>query len=267
MKKTLISLLTIGTLILTGAYAQDTMNDSSDDMSDTPMMDETMMDDTMSDDTMMDTMMSGTHFTVTIENISTTQTLNTPDGTLPVPLSPGVWVLHENSAPLFTGGKADRGHGLEAIAEDGNPAEALEYLQGNMMAGEFGVFNTPVGADAPGPLLPGGVYEFSFDAHEGQYLSLVTMFVQSNDLFYAPDEAGIVLFGMDGAPFSGEVTLSLWDAGTEANETPGAGVHQAPRQMAANDGEDENDVVRLVLADERPDTNGPVVKVTITAHQ
>ena len=133
-------------------------------------------------------------FTVRIENISTAETLITSDGTVAVPLAPGVWVLHQDSAPLFLGGEADRGQGLEGIAEDGTPAQLAEYLAGNMMEGGFGVFNTPVGADGPGPLLPGGVYEFNFEAKPGYFLSFATMFVQSNDLFYAPAEEGIALF-------------------------------------------------------------------------
>ena len=58
-----------------------------------------------------------------------------------------------------------------------------------------GVFNMPVGAHGPGPLLPGGAYEFEVTASpETPYLSFATMFVQSNDLFIGPDDMGIALF-------------------------------------------------------------------------
>ncbi len=204
-------------------------------------------------------------FTVRIENISTAETLITSDGTVPVPLAPGVWVLHQDSAPLFLGGEADRGQGLEGIAEDGTPAQLAEYLAGNMMEGGFGVFNTPVGADGPGPLLPGGVYEFSFEAKPGYFLSFATMFVQSNDLFYAPAEEGIALFDSMGEAISGDITdlVLLWDGGTEVDEEPGTGANQAPRQAGPDVGADENGVVTLVLGDERPNTDGPVIRVTI----
>lgn len=67
-----------------------------------------------------------------------------------------------------------------------------------------GVFNTPVGADMPGPALPGGRYSFEFSASPGQSLSFATMFVQSNDLFFAPMDTGIPLFSGDGgAPLTG----------------------------------------------------------------
>jgi hypothetical protein len=73
------------------------------------------------------------------------------------------------------------------------------------------------------------------------------MLVQSNDFFYAPNEWGIALYDADGTPRSGDVTDSvhLWDAGTEADEMPGVGPNQAPRQAAANRGPvDSNRMVR-----------------------
>ena len=86
-----------------------------------------------------------------------------------------------------------------------------------------GVFNTPVGASAPGPILSGGAYEFDFSAAPGYKLSLATMIVQSNDLFYGPGEAGIDIFDGSGNPITGDVTaqIVLWDSGTEANEISG----------------------------------------------
>jgi len=42
--------------------------------------------------------------------------------------------------------------------------------------------------------VPGGSYQFNFTANPGEKLSLATMFVQSNDLFYAPNGMGINLF-------------------------------------------------------------------------
>ncbi len=172
-------------------------------------------------------------FLVRIENVS-------GDSDLPTPFAPGVWVLHSEAGPLFTTGEADRGYGLEALAEDGDPSQLAAALSD--MELHAGVFNTPAGADAPGPLLPGGAYEFEVKATpDTPYLSFATMFVQSNDLFVAPDEAGIALFDMDGMAMDMmmhdvTVDLLLWDAGTEANEEPGTGANQPPRQSGANTG-------------------------------
>jgi hypothetical protein len=58
-----------------------------------------------------------------IENVGTATTLQTSGGAmLPVPLSPGVWVVHSTPDPLFAAGMPDRGEGLEGIAEDGSAA-------------------------------------------------------------------------------------------------------------------------------------------------
>jgi hypothetical protein len=86
----------------------------------------------------------GNHFTLRIENVSTTATLPLPDGTsIAVPLSPMAYVLHTESAPLFTAGEPDRGMGLETLAEDGDPwvlAAALEPLTGLATALSPGVY-------------------------------------------------------------------------------------------------------------------------------
>ena len=166
----------------------------------------------------------------------------------PVPFSPGVWAVHTEIDPLFTVGTMDRGLGLEGIAEDGDPtalAEALETAEGVRFSGAF---NTPFGADEPGPLFPGQMYPFTFQAYPGDYLSLATMFVQSNDLFYAPDGNGIALFDDEDNPRRANITryLALWDAGTEVNQEPGVGADQAPRQTGPNTGQTEEGPVVLI---------------------
>lgn len=110
------------------------------------------------------------------------------------------------------------------------------------------VFNTPAGANAPGPAGPGAAYEFTVDAYPGQYVTFATMFVQSNDWFFAPGPDGIALFDAEDNPIDGDFTnqVSLWDAGTEVDQTPGEGADQAPRQAEPNTGEAENSPVELV---------------------
>ena len=62
-----------------------------------------------------------TTFTVTLESRA--------DG--PSPLSPGLYIVHREGMPLFTTGQADRGLGLEKIAEDANPANLAQALPGS----------------------------------------------------------------------------------------------------------------------------------------
>ena len=208
-------------------------------------------------------------FVVTIENVGTDTTIVTMDGNKhPALLLPGVWVVHQEAGPLFNDGMEDRGDGLESIAEDGNTA----FLEMNLILQESAikssVFNTPEGAGSPAPIGPGGVYEFEVWAFPGARLSFATMFVPSNDLFFAPDEAGIPLFNEDGSVFSGDVTeyVKLWDAGTEQNEEPGVGPNQVQRQATPNTGPDDpNKNVRMVSdVFTYPDVS-QVIRVTINA--
>jgi hypothetical protein len=101
-----------------------------------------------------------------------------------------------------------------------------------------GAFTNPDQGDEAGVATPGQTYVFSFEAVPGDYLSFATMFVQSNDWFYAPSSSGISLFDGD-TPLDGDVSdqILLWDAGTEVDETPGEGENQAPRQAGPNTGE------------------------------
>jgi hypothetical protein len=232
-------------------------------------------------------------FRMTIENVSTATTLETSAGTsLPVPLSPGSFAVHEQPDPLFSVGEADRGEGLERIAEDGmarsltrafatdtgvtaplspgvvvvhadaaplfatgelDRGEGLERIaedgDPSQLAAALGAetFDTAVGADAAGPIMPGQAFELTISAGPGDHLSFATMFAQSNDLFYAPGEGGIALFDGD-RPIEGDVTaeVALWDLGSEQNQEPGVGNDQAPRQLAPDTGPTEASPVEPV---------------------
>lgn len=163
------------------------------------------------------------------------------------PFAPGVFAISNQVYPLFEDGKLDMGAGLEALAEDGSPGILDASLDGLAYIWSHGVFSIPNGMSAGAPLFPGEYYEFSFEAQEGDYLSLATMLVQSNDLFVAFDDMGLALFN-NGVAKTGDVTsmLMIWDAGTEVNEYPGAGNNQAPRQTDSNTGTSESKAVMLV---------------------
>lgn len=209
-----------------------------------------------------------TQFVIRLENISTADTLNvaSDNSTQPVPLSPGAYIVHRNESdsPLLLPRDAANA-GLEAVAEDGNTGPYPAAVPG------AAIFNTPVGADAPGPIGPGGAYEFTVRAVDGDKLGFVTMFIPSNDWFYTPtDEDNSLELFVNGQPVSGVVAagdIAIWDAGTEADEEPGTGANQVQRQGAPDTGAADTNtrVSSLSGRGQSVNLNGPVLRVTITA--
>ncbi len=174
------------------------------------------------------------------------------------PIAPGVWVVHKRGfRPVFREGRTDYGDGLEMLSEMGDPSTlAMTFMDKHY---DSGIYVIPDGGVSPAPIFPGESYTFSFDAKEGEYLSFASMLGKSNDLFFAPDEYGIKLFNGKNK-VSGDITdkVMLWDAGTEPNEYPGAGIHQGPG------GSDEHGVVKPVNDGFMyPDVNR-MIKVTIS---
>lgn len=205
-------------------------------------------------------------FKVRIDNVSSPEGQTASDGTRwPFALSPGFYVVNEKGSALFREGKR-AGSGLEAQAEDGNPAAlARSFESMNHDAGQHGVFNTPAGAAGPAPIGPGAAYEFSVSAAPKMKLTLVTMFGQSNDYFYATEKP-VELFDEAGEPLSGDITarFALYDAGTEVNQEAGVGSDQAPRQKAPNTGAAENGVVGRAQGDPFYAKTAQLFRVTVT---
>ena len=87
------------------------------------------------------------------------------------------------------------------------------------------------------------------------------MLGKSNDLFFSPGDMGIRLFS-DKNPLSGDITdkIMLWDAGTEVNEYPGAGIHQGP-----GDNPESGNVMLVNDSFTWPQVS-QVIKVTITSN-
>lgn len=186
-----------------------------------------------------------------------------------VPLSPGAWAIHEQGIqPIYQINTADFGEGLEAVAEDGVPTMLAASLAAKTGVNFSDAFDTGLGAAGPGAIGPGGSFQFVCIGSDGDNLSLATMFVQSNDWFYAFPPNGIPLFE-NGQPISGDITnqVFLYDAGTEADEYPGAGLFQVIRQSGGDAGDADPDTnVRLIdhSAQENVPATNSVIKITIT---
>ena len=168
-----------------------------------------------------------------------------------VPLSPGAFAAHSDEVEAFATGESASA-GIEGVAEDGTPGTLSNELgASNSGIRDAGIFNVPDGAGSGGPIAPGNSYSFAVEARPGDRLSLATMYIQSNDLFYAFSEEGLPLFTND-APINGDMTgqVILYDAGTEGDQEPGTGLDQAPRQSDTDTGPSgEGSVVRVGSAD------------------
>ncbi len=148
------------------------------------------------------------------------------------PISPGVFVVHASGEPLFTEGMADRGQGLERLAEEGNVAPLTASLK------DSAVFNTPEGKTMAGAAAPGSAYAFEVKARPGDRLSFATMFGMSNDWVFATPPSGLALFDAAGMALEGDRTgeLRLYDVGTELSEEPAVGPNTGPQQSGPNAG-------------------------------
>ena len=207
-----------------------------------------------------------TQFTLRVENITKPDAFTASNGVKwSLAFSPGTAVVHTGKAPIFTSGKKDRGKGLEAQAEDGDPSMLAKSLEGGKGIKSVVVYNTPVGAKGPGPITPGAAYETTISAMPGDRLSMTIMMGQSNDWFHAPAESGIELF-KNGKAVSGDITsqIMMWDAGTEVDQEPGIGSDQGPRQKAPNTGKAENGVVQKIQDGKTYSDATKVMRVTIT---
>lgn len=190
---------------------------------------------------------------------------------VPTPVSPGVWLVHGRGEPLFSLGVADRGMGIERIAESGNPGPLSDALKAKPPTGTSaqGVFDTPVGATSAGAAAPGKAYEITFSAKPGERFSFATMFGMSNDWFFGTPADGLRLFELDGSPRIGDVTseIMLFDAGTELDQELAIGSDVGPQQSSADQGTaDPIKQVRLVPSERYPFPASAHLRVTLSTN-
>lgn len=187
---------------------------------------------------------------LTLDNVSAPGALATSDGGQhDMPLAPGILVVHQPGWSLFQeGGAAADQPGLEALAEDGDPAalfEALSQVPEVLHTAVVGPVDE-VTYDSL-PIHPGEGTAERFFAEPGQHITVASMFGQSNDVFLSTAPGGVALWSGD-QRVTGDLSaeLRLWDAGTEVNQEPGLGADQAPRQSAPGAGQEEGGVVHLI---------------------
>jgi hypothetical protein len=185
-----------------------------------------------------------------------------------VPLSPGAFAVHALDVQLFEEGTS-ASLGIEDIAEDGIPTALTSTLADLGGVSTFGGFGVDGGVSSTtGPIGPGGSYSFEIDAAPGERFSFATMYVQSNDLFYAFSPEGLALFDASGMPISGDVTgqVALWDAGTEVDEEPGVGLNQIIRSRPDTGPAEGASITRVQGSNDGYTYPSPdqIIRVTVT---
>jgi hypothetical protein len=194
-------------------------------------------------------------FTVTIEQLTTEETLKLPDGSATrAPISPGTAVVVSGPNPLLTIGEP-ASPGLQRQAEAGQPEDLLAAMKRADGVSAAVMFDR--------------TDSFTVMAKPGQGLTFATMFGQSNDCFYAPNGGEIALFDEGGKPITGEraIEVVLYDAGTEINQRPGIGPNQGPRQDPDTwrQGALEHATVQPVRDTFAYPPVGEVIRVTVSA--
>ena len=180
-------------------------------------------------------------FNINLENISSEGDLVPSSGTpTNIMFAPGILIIHDGDFSLFESGSPAKYAGFEAMVEDGSNAGLVDDLAGEPGVIEAISYAALDASYADSPMLPGTKATKSSDAVPGDFITVATMFGESNDVFVAA--LAIPLFDADGVALETDATgdLTLWDAGTEVNEEPGLGENQAPRQAAPGSGVDED---------------------------
>ncbi|WP_050906968.1 spondin domain-containing protein [Vibrio harveyi] len=135
-------------------------------------------------------------------------TINVANLTANQPMSPLAILAHNDKYKLFEIGKSSSVE-LEHLAEGGSNAELLALKDSNDY-----VYQTLSGN---GLVLPGSSdsVTFTVDPHKAGYVSVASMFVNTNDAFVG--ETGLSLKSL-AVGESYEMSMNVWDSGTELND-------------------------------------------------
>ena len=147
------------------------------------------------------------------------------------PLAPGAFIVHTSMETLFAEGVVDRGEGLEALAEDGDPSTLVASLGALATVSVSEHSPPPMGQTSRDPHFPGRATASPSKQRPATISRSQPCSCSQTIGSSQRPSSGISLFDGE-APLDGDITdlVYLWDAGTEVDETPGQGENQAPRQ-------------------------------------
>lgn len=135
---------------------------------------------------------SSPRYEITITNLTRKQVIPPP-----------VVITHEGSFELFSLGDSVIAP-LATVAEEGDPADLLAYLETRSDVYDFKA--------AGGPVLPGESVTLEVGARDrARYLTAVGMLATTNDAFFGVRHVRLPIFGMR------SIEAEAYDAGSEAN--------------------------------------------------
>lgn len=179
-------------------------------------------------------------FEIKFENISSNPSFTAQNGSSVVSaFSSLVGLVHTQPNRTFLLNAPDQGRGMADLAENGDPALLTQTLRLDSSVEIIGIANDPSNGTR-GILAPGQSFTLILSTFStSDRLSLVTSFLQGNDIVVSTRPEGIALFNDSGVPLSGEITdqFNYYDIGTEINQPPGIGPEQVLRQGDAPTGQ------------------------------
>lgn len=189
--------------------------------------------------------------------ITITNAAENDRGTVASQLSPLLWALHEDTFELFGAGVNGADVvGLEALAEDGDPAPWFAAIDGTVGVGMAATIDTPADPEESFAIVV-------TPDQDNRFLSIATSIAATNDAFMAPLPGGIALLEEDGSARSNDDIeddfrrmFLVWDAGTEANEVPGVGSNIQSEQVLPDSGPDDANAVLRPYSDGTNDLSG-----------
>lgn len=184
-------------------------------------------------------------------------------GLTPTALGPVVVFAHDPSFSMFELGTADKGQGLETLAEDGDPSSLIASLSKHPGYGSHARSgDTQIG---PGQRVS---IEIRLTSDHPE-ISCATMYVESNDTFLTfvspHGQSGLRLHGQSDEYLARSLATSvqLVESGTEWNEAIGKGKNQGARQRNPGQGEPDKGVVRRWRVPTNPIVAAWIAKIEV----
>lgn len=188
-----------------------------------------------------------------VSNLTAPGLLSDPDGQpMDLAIAPGLLAIVVDADVVFEPGAAASSE-LQQLAEQGNPLELLDALEGMEGVTDLDILGDRDNPDyADNPIGPGGSASLEVTVGPEEVLVVAMMLIPSNDGFLGTPAGGLDVHALSLTdPVDVTEQMRWWDAGTEQNQPLGAGDAQ-PAHSEPGTGDDEDGTVTAVEGSEWP---------------